>query len=119
MTKKLKLSDVAKDLHIPTQELIAFYEKQDANGVKKKGVTGLTTEEINLALEYYSQKSQVENFDAYFATKDQPRSEKKQPAKKSAQNASEKKRGNNKQKPNRNQSRTKPEPNVNQIITKG
>ena len=69
MTKKLKLSDVAKDLHIPTQELIAFYEKQDANGVKKKGVTGLTTKEINLALEYYSQKSQVENFDAYFATR--------------------------------------------------
>lgn len=73
MTKKVKLSDVARDLQIPTQELIAFYQERDADGVKKKGVTGLTPEEINLALEYYSQKSQVENFDAYFASKDMPR----------------------------------------------
>lgn len=65
--------------------------ERDANGVKKKGVTGLTTEEINLALEYYSQKSQVENFDRYFATKSAPKQkqdkkpqsgEKKQPEKK-------------------------------------
>ena len=71
--KKVKLSDVARDLHIPTQELITFFMERDANGVKKKGVTGLTTEEINLALEYYSQKSQVENFDRYFATKSAPK----------------------------------------------
>lgn len=86
MTKKLKLSDVARDLQIPTQELITFYQERDANGVKKKGVTGLTPEEINLALEYYSQKSQVENFDAYFASKDTPRlkpTEKKPAEKKS------------------------------------
>ena len=91
-TKKVKLSDVARDLHIPTQELITFFMERDANGVKKKGVTGLTTEEINLALEYYSQKSQVENFDGYFATKSAPKQkqdkkpqsgEKKQPEKKS------------------------------------
>lgn len=89
--KKVKLSDVARDLHIPTQELITFFMERDANGVKKKGVTGLTTEEINLALEYYSQKSQVENFDGYFATKNAPKQkqdkkpqsgEKKQPEKK-------------------------------------
>ena len=89
--KKVKLSDVARDLHIPTQELITFFMERDANGVKKKGVTGLTTEEINLALEYYSQKSQVENFDGYFATKSAPKQkqdkkpqsgEKKQPEKK-------------------------------------
>ena len=89
--KKVKLSDVARALHIPTQELITFFMERDANGVKKKGVTGLTTEEINLALEYYSQKSQVENFDGYFATKSAPKQkqdkkpqsgEKKQPEKK-------------------------------------
>ena len=89
--KKVKLSDVARDLHIPTQELITFFMERDANGVKKKGVTGLTTEEINLALEYYSQKSQVENCDRYFATKSAPKQkqdkkpqsgEKKQPEKK-------------------------------------
>lgn len=70
MTKKVKLSDVARDLQISTQELIGFYQERDANGNTKKGVTGLTPEEINLALEYYSQKSQVESLDAYFASKD-------------------------------------------------
>ena len=74
MTKKVKLSDVARDLQIPTQELIGFYQERDENGNTKKGVTGLTPEEINLALEYYSQKTQVDSLDAYFASKDKPKS---------------------------------------------
>ena len=74
MTKKVKLSDVARDLQIPTQELIGFYQERDEKGNTKKGVTGLTPEEINLALEYYSQKTQVESLDAYFASKDKPKS---------------------------------------------
>ncbi len=74
MTKKVKLSDVARDLQIPTQELIGFYHERDEKGNTKKGVTGLTPEEINLALEYYSQKTQVDSLDAYFASKDKPKS---------------------------------------------
>ena len=74
MTKKVKLSDVARDLQIPTQELIGFYQERDEKGNTKKGVTGLTLEEINLALEYYSQKTQVDSLDAYFASKDKPKS---------------------------------------------
>ena len=74
MTKKVKLSDVVRDLQIPTQELIGFYQERDEKGNTKKGVTGLTPEEINLALEYYSQKTQVDSLDAYFASKDKPKS---------------------------------------------
>ena len=74
MTKKVKLSDVARDLQIPTQELIGFYQERDEKGNTKKDVTGLTPEEINLALEYYSQKTQVDSLDAYFASKDKPKS---------------------------------------------
>ena len=73
MTKKVKLSDVARDLQIPTQELIGFYQERDEKGNTKKDVTGLTPEEINLALEYYSQKTQVDSLDAYFASKDKPK----------------------------------------------
>ena len=73
MTKKVKLSDVARALQIPTQELIGFYQERDEKGNTKKGVTGLTPEEINLALEYYSQKTQVDSLDAYFASKDKPK----------------------------------------------
>lgn len=93
MMKKLKLSDVARDLQIPTQELVEFYAERDANGVKKKGVTGLTPEEINLALEYYSQKTQVESFDGYFASKEEPRQkqEKKPAEKKPVKKPAEKK----------------------------
>ncbi len=87
MTKKVKLSDVARDLQIPTQELIGFYQERDEKGNTKKGVTGLTPEEINLALEYYSQKTQVDSLDAYFASKDKPKSkqEKKSGDKKPAE----------------------------------
>ena len=38
MTKKLKLSDLARDLHISTQELVGFYEQRDANGDRKSVV---------------------------------------------------------------------------------
>lgn len=107
MTKKVKLSDVARDLQISTQELIGFYQEWDANGNTKKGVTGLTPEEINLALEYYSQKSQVESLDAYFASKDTPKQKQekkpseKKPAEKKA--SSEKKQSEKKQPDNKKQ----------------
>ena len=107
MTKKVKLSDVARDLQISTQELIGFYQERDASGNTKKGVTGLTPEEINLALEYYSQKSQVESLDAYFASKDTPKKKQekkpseKKPAEKKA--SSEKKQSEKKQPDNKKQ----------------
>ena len=107
MTKKVKLSDVARDLQISTQELIGFYQERDANGNTKKGVTGLTPKEINLALEYYSQKSQVESLDAYFASKDTPKQKQekkpseKKPAEKKA--SSEKKQSEKKQPDNKKQ----------------
>ena len=107
MTKKVKLSDVARDLQISTQELIGFYQERDANGNTKKGVTGLTPEEINLALEYYSQKSQVESLDAYFASKDTPKQkqEKKPSEKKPAEKKAsyEKKQSEKKQPDNKKQ----------------
>ena len=111
MTKKVKLSDVARDLQISTQELIGFYQERDANGNTKKGVTGLTPEEINLALEYYSQKSQVESLDAYFASKDTPKQKQekkpseKKPAEKKA--SSEKKQSEKKQPDNKKQQRNR------------
>ena len=107
MTKKVKLSDVARDLQTSAQELIGFYQERDANGNTKKGVTGLTPEEINLALEYYSQKSQVESLGAYFASKDTPKQKQekkpseKKPAEKKA--SSEKKQSEKKQPDNKKQ----------------
>ncbi len=70
MTKKRKLSDVAKDMRIDAAELIAFY----GGDQKKKAGSGLTDEEVNAALEHFTQKGQAENFDEYFKTRSLPRS---------------------------------------------
>lgn len=67
MTKKVKLAEAAKDLKIENQELIDFLEKYD--GTKRKNTSALTDEEMNIILENYSQKNQVESFDNYFESK--------------------------------------------------
>ncbi len=73
-TKKQKLSDVAKTLQLAPAELIAFYAAA-GNGEEKKSSSGLTEEEVNLALEYVTQQRQVADFAAYFATKNSTREE--------------------------------------------
>ena len=112
MTKKVKLSDVARDLQIPTQELIGFYQERDEKGNTKKGVTGLTPEEINLALEYYSQKTQVDSLDAYFASKDKPKSkqEKKSGDKKPADKKPADKKNSDKKPADKKPADKKPQP---------
>ena len=70
---KIKLTDAAKDLQVPTKELAAFIE--DHTGEKKSSGSSITEQEMNLALEFYSQKANVTSFDEYFATKNQPRPE--------------------------------------------
>ena len=74
MTKKRKLSDVAKDLQMDAAELIAFYEGKNPDGQKKKAGSGLSEAEINTALEHFTQNKQVDSFDDYFATRSLPRS---------------------------------------------
>ncbi|MDE6764562.1 MAG: translation initiation factor IF-2 [Oscillospiraceae bacterium] len=72
---KLKINDVAKDLGVTGQELADFLkEKLD---VAKKPAASLTDEEMNYVLEHFSQNNQVESFDAYFAMRNLPRTEKK------------------------------------------
>jgi translation initiation factor IF-2 len=109
MTKKSKLSDVAKDLQIETAELIAFYAQRNPQQQKKKAASGLTSEEVNAALEHYTQQQQVDSFDAYFATRSLPHSAfekqkeatEKKPEKKSMKKTerTEKKTNQNHQKP--------------------
>ncbi len=86
MANKIKLSDAAKDLQVSAQELAEFFENH-GDGKKKSG-SSITEEEMNLALEYYSQKNKVDSFEAYFASKNQPKpviseeKEQKKPVKK-------------------------------------
>ena len=75
MTKKIKLTEAAKDLKIDNQELIDLMEKYD--GTKRKNTTALSADEMNYILEHYSQSNQVESFDRYFDSKNHPVSEEK------------------------------------------
>lgn len=70
---RIKLTDAAKDLHVPTKELAAFIE--DHTGEKKSSGSSISEQEMNLALEFYTQKANVSSFDEYFATKNQPKPE--------------------------------------------
>ncbi|MDE6103459.1 MAG: translation initiation factor IF-2, partial [Oscillospiraceae bacterium] len=70
MTKKIKLTEAARDLKVESQELIDLMEKYD--GTKRKNATALSGEEMNYILEHYSQNNQVENFNAYFESKNKP-----------------------------------------------
>lgn len=85
---KRKISEVAKDLGITSQELIDFVEK-NFNEVKKPSAS-VEAEQLNIILEYYTQQNQVETFDGYFAKRNEPRPKKKPAAKKKAEPKTEK-----------------------------
>ncbi len=71
MTVKYRVGDVAKDLGVPSKDVIALLgEYVDT---PKKSVTTLTEEELNLIFEYYTQKNAVKSLDAYFAAAEKRR----------------------------------------------
>ena len=88
---KTKINEAAKDLGVSNQELIEVLEKELK--VSKKPSAVLTCGEMEFILEYFSQKNQVENFDAYFATRNQPKPEKPAEPKKDAKKKPEPKKG--------------------------
>ncbi len=65
MMKKYKLSKLAKDLHIAAKELVEGLKKYFSN--PPKTTTTLSEDQLNVAIELYSQKNQVESFDEYFS----------------------------------------------------
>ena len=72
MAKKIKLSDAAKDINVPAQELIDFFTEKGDN--KKKTGSSLTEEEMNAVLEHYTKdRYSVGSLDEYFNSKNDPR----------------------------------------------
>lgn len=90
MAKNYKLGELAKNLKVPSSEVI-----ECLNGVfgePKKTVSSLSPEETTYVFEYFTQKNQVESFDKYFASnnvkeevleeKPKPKKPEKKPAEK-------------------------------------
>jgi len=57
---KIKVSDFSKDLGIASKDLVEVLDKYLPK--KRSANTALTEQELNVALDFYSQKYQVENF---------------------------------------------------------
>ncbi len=79
MAKKIKMTEAAKELQVTVQELSAFFE-QHGEGKKKNASSSITEQEMNRALEYYSQERGVDSFDAYMETRHQPKQKAEAPA---------------------------------------
>ena len=82
MMIKYRVHEVAKDLNVPSKDIITLLGKHF--DTPKKHMTALTEEELTVVFEHFTQKNQVESFDAYFASgkkeevdeKEQPKEEK-------------------------------------------
>ena len=76
MMIKYKVSDVAKDFNVPAKEIIAVLADRNLPG--KKSATALEEHELDIIFEHYTQKHNMDNLDAYFATaNDKPKEEPK------------------------------------------
>ena len=93
MMIKYRVHEVAKDLNVPNKEvldILAKYVKEP-----KKHMTALEENELDIVFDKFTQDHAVKDFDAYFATRNQPKeapaaeeekpaAKKKAPAKKAA-----------------------------------
>ncbi|MBP3381004.1 MAG: translation initiation factor IF-2, partial [Clostridia bacterium] len=79
MMIKYRVSDVAKDFGVPGKEIIELLAKYF--DTPKKSATALEENELDIIFEYYTQKFESANLDAYFATanerpaKEEPKAE--------------------------------------------
>lgn len=82
MAKNYKLGELAKNLKVPSSEVIECLS--GVFGEAKKTVSLLTPEEATYVFEYFTQKNQVDSFDEYFASgtvKEEVKEEKPKPKK--------------------------------------
>lgn len=80
MVVKYRVHEVAKDLNVPSKDVIDLLGKHF--DTPKKHMTALTEQELNVVFEHFTQKNQVKSFDEYFALQNEkPQEPKPAPAK--------------------------------------
>ncbi|MDE5582142.1 MAG: translation initiation factor IF-2 [Ruminococcus sp.] len=107
MTRKIKLSDFAKDLNVSTQEVIDFFASKGDK--KKKAVTGLTETEMNLLLEHYTKKNEVKSFDEYYKSGNSSKKDDTSKQEKNGSNGRKSEKQPKQNKPMKKQNDRKPE----------
>ena len=81
MINKYRVHEVAKDFDVPSKSVLEILNKHFDG--QKKSMTALEETELDVIFEVYTKENSVENFDAYFATANEPKKEEKaaEPAK--------------------------------------
>lgn len=74
MVIKYRVHEVAKDLGVPSKDIIDFLGKYYDE--PRKHMTALSDDELNLIFEHYTKDKAVKNFDSYFSQKEKPESAK-------------------------------------------
>ncbi len=64
MMIKYRVHEVAKDLEVPSKDVIALLEKYTKE--TKKHMTALTEDELNIVFEHYTQANELPSLDEYF-----------------------------------------------------
>lgn len=82
MNRKYRVHEVAKDFDIKSKVVIDLLLKHFPD--TKKHMTALEEDELDIVFETFTTEHAVENFDAYFATAD-PQKQEKKPVKKSVE----------------------------------
>lgn len=96
MVIKYRVHEVAKDLGVPSKDIIDFLAKYYEE--PHKHMTALTEDELNLIFEHYTKQRAVDNFDKYFAANKPPiPKEKKTAAKAQGSNTAVKQEAKEKQ----------------------
>ncbi len=103
---KYRVHEVAKDLGVSSKDIIALLA--DYTGEERKHMTALPDNELNIILEYYTQKNQVKNFDDYFAMINEPKEKPKQEKQKTVKSEKAAEKSEPKQKETKN-SQAKPQ----------
>lgn len=73
---KYRVHEVAKDLGVPSKDIIDFLGKYYKE--PRKHMTALSDDELNLIFEHYTKDKSVKNFDSYFSSNQKPKTETKE-----------------------------------------
>ena len=74
MMDKYRVHEVAKDLNIPSKDILGLLEQYFPDA-QRKHMTALSDEELSLIFERFTQERQMENLDPYFALAQQKKAE--------------------------------------------
>ena len=74
MMDKYRVHEVAKDLNIPSKDILGLLEQYFPDA-QRKHMTALSDEELSLIFERFTQERQMENLDSYFALAQQKKAE--------------------------------------------